>query len=71
MQYELWARSRESKVYEFLQPFTDENQFFYMLDQVDPEIYYEAMIVQTEWKQMPRCIMYIELTQNKALTKRK
>ena len=61
MQYELWARSRETKVYEWLQSFTDENQFYFMLDQVDPDVYYEAMIVQTEWKQEPRCIMYVEL----------
>jgi len=61
MQYELWARSRETKQYQFLEPFQDEVQKFYMIDKVDPELYYEAMIVKTDWGKMPECVMYKEL----------
>ena len=71
MQYELWARSRETKVYEWIQSFQDESQFYYMLDLVDSELYSEAMIVQTEWKQQPRCIMCIELEEVKTLGRKR
>ena len=61
MQYEVWGRSRESKVYEFIDKFLDEQQKYYMLDLVDPEVYSEAMIIRTEWQQMPSCVLYKEL----------
>lgn len=60
MQYELWGRKRETKRYEFIEAFQDEQQKFYMIDKIDPEIYYEAMIVRTEWQQMPSLVMYKE-----------
>ena len=70
MQYELWARSRETKVYEWIQSFQDESQFYYMLDLVDQSLYSEAMIVQTEWKQMPRYVMHVEYEEVKQLVRR-
>lgn len=72
MRYELWGRSRETKVYEFIEAFQDEQQKFYMMDQVDQEVYYEAMILLTEWKQEPRLIMYQEFKdKNNTLGKRR
>lgn len=71
MQYELWGRSRETKVYEFIEAFQDENQKYYMLDKIDPEIYYEAMILLTDWKKEPRLIMYQEYKEEKSISLRK
>lgn len=70
MQYEVWARSRESKVYEFIEAFQNEQQKYYLLDQLDPEVYYEAMILKTEWNQIPVCILFKEITQGKVLRRR-
>lgn len=61
MQYELWARNRETKVYEWLQTFFEESQFYFMLDQVDSTYYSEAMIIGREWQQQPRCLLYVDL----------
>ena len=61
MQYELWARSRETKVYEFIKAFQDKNQSYCLLDQVDPNFYCEAIILLTEWQQQPKCVMFREL----------
>lgn len=73
MQYEVWGRSRETKKYEFIEAFQDEVQKFYMIDKVDPEFYYEAMVLLTEWQKEPKCIMYVELDKklNNSLTKRR
>ena len=61
MQYEVWGKSRESKVYEFIDKFLDEREKYFMLDIVDPEVYSEAIIIRTEWQQPPSCVIYKEL----------
>ena len=68
MRYELWGRSRETKVYEFIDSFEDEKQKFFMLDKVDKEVYYEAMITMTNFNKMPVCIMYKEFDKEKRLS---
>lgn len=75
MQYELWGRSKETKVYEFIDSFTNPNERYSKLDLVDPDIYYEAMIVKTDFNEMPRLETYINLDaipkKNKTLRKEK
>lgn len=71
MQYELWARNRETKVYEWLQTFFEENQFYFMLDQVDSTYYSEAMIISREWQQQPRCLLYVDLKEETKVLGRK
>lgn len=44
--YELWARRITTKKYEFIIAFEDEHQKFYFMDQLDTDIYYEAMILE-------------------------
>lgn len=61
MQYEIWGRSKQTKVYEFLDSFTDPNQKWSKLDEVDTDIYYEAMIVKTDYNSMPRLETYVDL----------
>lgn len=56
--YELVARNRETKRYDHLKWFEDERQFYFMLDQVDSDKYYEAMILQGQSVKM-----YVELKQ--------
>ena len=64
--YELTAKSRATKRYITLETFWDERQFHYMLDQVDPERYSEAMIIKWVDKDpFPHCIMYVELERPK------
>lgn len=67
MQFELWGRSRESKVYEFIESFQDEKQKYFVLDKVDQDVYYEAMIVKTDFNTLPVCIMYKEYDKEKQL----
>ena len=68
--YELTAKSRDTKRYITLETFWDERQFHYMLDQVDPELYSEAMIIEWVDKDpLPHCIMCIEIERPK--TKRR
>lgn len=72
MTYELAARSRETKRYVTLDRFWDINQSYYMLDKVDPELYYEAMII--EWDEndfTPHCLMYVDLENPKKLRRNK
>lgn len=69
MQYELWARSKETKQYQHLQNFYDEIQKYYMLDSVDRDLYYEAMVIRTEWQQPPALVMYVEFPKAKTLKK--
>lgn len=72
MQYELWGRSKETKVYEFIDSFTNPAEKYSKLELVDPDVYYEAMIVKTDFKEMPRLELYIELDKlpkNKVLRK--
>ena len=61
--------------YELIEIFQDEQQKFYMLDKINPDFYSEAMIVRTEWQQMPSCVMYKEFdneyTKAKTLTLKK
>lgn len=71
MQFEVWARNRETKKYERLFTFEDEIQKYYKLDCVDRELYTEAMIVKTEWQKMPEAIMFQEFPKNKELYKGK
>lgn len=61
MQYELWARSRESKVYEFQDSFTDESEKYYRIDTVDTEVYDEAMVLVTDFDKEPKMVLYQEL----------
>jgi hypothetical protein len=61
MQYELWARSRESKVYEFQDSFTDESEKYYRIDTVDTEVYDEAMVLITDFDKEPKMVLYQEL----------
>lgn len=71
MQFEVWARNRETKKYERLFTFEDEIQKYYKLDCVDRELYTEAMIVKTEWQKMPEAIMFQEFPKNRELNKRR
>ena len=59
------------QIYSFIVSFLFGCCFYYMLDLVDSELYSEAMIVQTEWKQQPRCIMCIELEEVKTLGRKR
>lgn len=61
MQYELWGRSKETKVYEFIDSFTNSAERYSKLELVDPDVYYEAMIVKTDFNEMPRLETYISL----------
>ena len=60
MQYELWGRRRENKTYEFIEAFFNIEFKDYLLDSVDQNIYYEALILKTEWQKQPACISYRE-----------
>lgn len=53
--FEIWGRRRDNLRYEFLWSFDDENQKFFMIDQVDSTIYSEVMIVKNN-----KCIAYVE-----------
>lgn len=44
--FEVWARSRETKRYIKLGEFWDKRNVNFKADQVDPEQYYEVMIMQ-------------------------
>lgn len=61
MQYELWAKSRESGVFEFQDSFTDEKEKYYRLDTVDTELYKEAMVIITDFKTEPKLELYVDL----------
>lgn len=61
MQYELWARSRETKVYEFQDSFTDKKERDYRIDTVDTEVYNEAMVLITDYGKEPKLDLYIDL----------
>lgn len=61
MQYELWARTRESKIYEFQDSFTDEKEKYYRIDTVDTELYDEAMVLVTDYGKEPKLDIYVEL----------
>lgn len=69
MQYELWARSRETKKDHMLAIFYDEIQKYYMIDTVDQDLYQDAMVLKTEWQQQPECVMYVEFPKPKVLRK--
>lgn len=61
MQYELFARSRETKVYEFQDSFTDEKERYYRIDTVDTDLYDEAIILITDFGKEPKLDLYIDL----------
>lgn len=44
--FELWARNKTTMRYEYLWSFEDERQKFFMIDQVDTNKYFEAMIIK-------------------------
>lgn len=62
MRYELWARSRESGVFEFQDSFTDEKEKYYRLDTVDTELYKEAMVLITDINKTPVLDLYVDLS---------
>lgn len=53
--FELWARRITTRNYEYITSFDDEKQKFYMMDQLDKSVYYEAMIIRNQ-----ECAMYRE-----------
>lgn len=61
MQYELWARSRETKVYEFQDSFADKKERDYKVDCVDTDIYDEAVVLITDYNKEPKLDLYIDL----------
>lgn len=61
MQYEVWARDRQTKVYELIEIFYDEKQKYSKLDLLDSNLYCEAMVLRTEWQSIPACILFKEL----------
>ena len=64
--YELWGRNRETKRYELITRFDDNRQSYFMLDQVDKDKYYEAMVLQGQ-----HLIMYVDIKQpNSGKTRR-
>lgn len=65
MRYELFARSRETKVYEFQDSFTDEKERYYRIDCLDSDLYDEAIILITEFKQEPKLDLYIDLNKKR------
>ena len=65
MRYELFSRSRETKVYEFQDSFTDEKERYYRIDCLDSDLYDEAIILITEFKQEPKLDLYIDLNKKR------
>lgn len=61
MQYELWARSRESGIYEFQDSFTNKQERDYRIDTVDRDVYSEAMVLITDYGKEPKLDVYIDL----------
>ena len=61
MQYELWARTRESKIYEFQDSFTDKKERYYRIDTVDTEVYDEAVVLVTDYGKEPKLDIYVDL----------
>lgn len=61
MQYELWARSRESGVYKFQDSFTNKQERDYRIDTVDREVYNEAVVLITDYGKEPKLDVYIDL----------
>ena len=61
MQYELWARSRETKIYEFQDSFTNKNERDYRIDTVDTDLYDEALVLITDYNKEPKLDLYIDL----------
>ena len=71
--YKIIARRRDNNQDVFLQDFYDSRQFYYMLDQVDQEIYKEASILEYKDNSVfPELKMYVEFKENvcKRLRKR-
>lgn len=63
--YKLIARRRDNNQDEFLKEFYDSRQFYYMLDQVDQEIYKEASILEYKDNSVfPELKMYVEFKEN-------
>lgn len=58
--YELWARRYETRRYEYITSFSNLDRKYYLMDQLDRSIYYEALIVQGQ-----TCKMYREFEKPK------
>lgn len=69
--YKLIARRRDNNQDEFLKEFYDSNQFYYMLDQVDQEIYKEGSILEYKDNNVfPELKMYVEFKEKKLCRKK-
>ena len=63
--YKIIARRRDNNQDVFLQEFYDSRQFYYMLDQVDQEIYKETSILEYKDNSVfPELKMYVEFKEN-------
>ena len=62
----LWARRYDTRRYHFIKPITFENRY-YEVDQLDPNEYYEAMVV-TDKQEM---VYYQEIKKPYTLVRRK
>ena len=70
--YKVIARRREDNQDVFLKEFYDSKQFYYMLDQVDQEIYKEASILEYKNNTVfPELKMYVEFKEKKLCRKKK
>lgn len=64
MQYELWGKKRPvngvGSQFEKIEVFNDECNKYYVMSKLDTEIYKEGLVIQTEWQQEPRVVLYQE-----------
>ena len=67
--YELWARNRKTMRYEKISEFDDERQKFFMIDQIDQSIYFEAMIVKKSQSVNQEVVLYEEFKEYKPYRK--
>lgn len=67
--FELWARNRKTMKYEYLYNFDNEQQKFFMIDQVDKSIYFEAMIIRKNQSVNQEVVLYEEFKEYKSYRK--
>lgn len=64
--FELWARRNDTRRYEYITSFDNENQKYYLINQLDKSIYYEVVVMENE-----RCNLYEEFKQQQKKTLKK
>lgn len=46
--FELWARRNDTRRYEYITSFDNENQKYYLIDQLDKSVYYEVVVMDNQ-----------------------